>query len=107
MLVAASSPHAGDLLAAVAPVLVGSPFECRSRWPHAVVVLRGEGKRVTSRGDFAGWLAANDLGAKARECTTRKVLPGHVLCWVEVDTSEVAAAEFRVLDVVGALRASA
>lgn len=91
------------LLAMVASVLVGSPFEHRARWPHAVVVLRREERRVTSRADFAGWLVANDLGAAAREATRRKVPPGSVLAWLEVDVPEVAAAGFVVVPLTRAL----
>lgn len=89
----------------VAPVLVGSPFERRSTWASACVVLRREEKRVTSRGDFAHWLAANALPMQARECLSRRVPPGHVLVWLEVDAVDVAAATFVLFDLATAVRA--
>lgn len=94
------------LLSLVAPALVGSPFERRARWGSAVVVIRPEEKRVTSRGDFAHWLASNDLHTAAKECIARKVPPGHVLVWLEVDVPDVAAAGFVVFDLAGAARAA-
>lgn len=99
-----SPAKADDLASLIAPVLVGSPFERRRVWPNAVVVLRRENKLVTSRGDFAGWLAANDLGAQARECIARRVPRGHVLVWIEVDVPEVAVAGFVLFDLASALR---
>lgn len=88
----------------VASVLVGSPFERRSRWAHAVVVARVEERRVTSRADFSHWLAAQDLPGAARECMSRKIRPGCVLTWIDVDTQDVAVAQFVVVDVLGGSR---
>jgi hypothetical protein len=101
----ASHENEQALLEFVGPVLVGSPFERRRRWRDAVVVLRREEKRVTSRGDFAQWLTANDLRNAARECIARRVPSGHVLVWLEVDSAAAAMARFVVLNVVRALRA--
>lgn len=98
---------ASRLLPLVAVALAGSAFEHRSRWPQAVVVLRAEEKRVTSRGDFTHWLIAHDLGAAARECTSRKLPTGHVLVWLEVDVPDVAAAGFLVFDLAAAMKEAA
>jgi hypothetical protein len=87
-----------------APMLARSPFALRARWGSAVVILRGEERRVTSRADFAGWLAANDLRSAAHECLARHVRPGNILAWVEIDTPDVAAARFVMLDLARALR---
>lgn len=90
------------LLGLVASVLVGSPFEHRARWPHAVVLLRREERRVTSRGDLSQFFATNDLPQLARECMARRVPPGCILVWLEADTDEVAAAGFVVFDLASA-----
>ncbi len=78
-------------------MLLGSPFERRAHWPHAVVILRRDEKRITSRADFTGWLTSNDLRAAARECTNRRIPPGAVLVWLEVDAEEVSTAGFVVV----------
>ena len=67
------------LLPQVAEALNGSPFSRPGMWRQAVVILRREEKRVTSRADFAGWLAANDLRDVAREATARRIPPGSIL----------------------------
>jgi sarcosine oxidase gamma subunit len=95
-----------ELAMLVAPLLIASPFARRERWGSAVVVLSPEERRVTSRGDFAGWLAANALHAQARECSARRVPPGHVLVWISADTAEAAIARFVVLDLAAAARAA-
>lgn len=98
-----------DTLAAIVAVaLHGSAFARPARWPSAVVVIRADSRaRVTSRGDHASWLIANDLGPSARECVRRRVPPGSILCWLEIDHSEVAAAGFYVFDLAAAVRAAA
>ncbi len=88
----------------ISSVLVGSPFAPWPRWPRAVVILRPPEKRVTSRGDFAGWLAANDLPGPARECITRRVKPGQILVWLDTDSSVAAVAQFMVFDLAAALQ---
>lgn len=93
-----------DLLLLVGPTLARSPFRRRSTWGRAVVVLRHDERRVTSRGDHAGWLAANDLAAAARECISRRVPPGCVLVWAEVDEEATAFVGFVVFDLATALR---
>lgn len=74
------------------------------RWSNAVVVMRTNETTVTSRGDFAGFLAGADLHDLARECTKRKVPKGSVLCFVDVEASDVAATGFLVVPVVEALK---
>jgi hypothetical protein len=91
------------VLGIVARELVGSAFAKPSRWVHAVVIVRADEQRITSRGDFAHYLAANDLGAAARECRSRRVPLGCVLVWLEVDAPNVAAAGFVVCDVATAM----
>jgi hypothetical protein len=91
------------LLPLVAPVLLGSPFQTRSRWPSAVVALREEERRITSRSCFAQWLATNDLVALSHECIARRVPSGSLLVYVDLDLVDVATTGFLVLDVDEAL----
>lgn len=86
--------------------LVRSAFSRPSAWSRAVAIVRPEGRRVTSRGDFAAWLSANGLHASARECLRREIRRGSLLCWLEVDAPNIAAAGFVVLDLAAALRDS-
>jgi hypothetical protein len=92
------------LLPHVAEALHGSPFERPGRWRQAVVILRREEKRVTSRGDFAGWLASSDLPELARECIARRISPGSILVFIDIDVPSVALASFVVFDLATALR---
>lgn len=92
------------LLPHVAEALHGTPFAVPGRWRQAVVILRREERRVTSRGDHAQWLAANDLRDVAHECTARRIPPGSILVWIDVDVPEVAATGFVVFDLATALR---
>ena len=92
------APVDDRLLGLVASTLVGSPFQRRSRWSSAVVILRVEEKRVTSRADFASWLRANDLRPAARECMARRLHHGNVLVWIDVDAEAVAVAGFLIVD---------
>lgn len=96
-----------SLLAPVAIALRRGGFTRPRSWASAVVVLRhGEAPRAALRGDFAGWLLSNGLAASARECTRRKVLPGHVLVWLEIDVEEVSGARFVLFNFEAALRAA-
>jgi hypothetical protein len=94
------------LAGTVATLINGSAFERLKMWPHAVVVLRADEQRVTSRGDFAGWLASNDLASAAKECTRRRVPHGSILLWILLDAPGAAAAEFHVFNLAGALMAA-
>jgi hypothetical protein len=97
------APEGRDWLAgAIATVLVGSPFQGRKRWREAVIVLRSDGRRVMSRGDFAHWLAANDLRQLAHECIRRRVPAGHV--WLEVDVAHASGVGFMIFDFAAAAR---
>lgn len=94
------------LAAAIAVLLSRSPFKGAAMWPHAVVVLTPDERRVTSRGDFAGWLAANDLCGAAEECARRRVPPGSVLVWLLLDSHGAATAAFHTFDLARAVRAT-
>jgi hypothetical protein len=93
---------AGEL----AKLLVGSPFAPPARWRTSVAVVRMQERRLTSRGDFAGWLRANDLRRSADECVRRQVPSGSILVWLEVDTVDAGSAGFMVFDLASALRTS-
>jgi hypothetical protein len=58
----------------------------------------------TSRGDFAHWLAANDLKPAAQECLKRRIGPGSILVWLEAEVPDVALAGFVVVNIARALR---
>ena len=101
------APASGDVDArvwffgTVAALLARSAFAHPSRWSRAVVILRTDERRVTSRADFASWLGAvADLRSSAREVTNRRIAAGSVLVWVELDTLTVAGAELRVVDLL-------
>jgi beta-phosphoglucomutase-like phosphatase (HAD superfamily) len=89
----------------VAEALLTSPFRGRAAWPLAVVVVRlREAPTVTDRATFAHWLASNDLPELARECRNRKVRPGAVLVFVDVEAAleggrAAGLAAFTVIDV--------
>ncbi len=96
-----------SLLAPVAIALRRGGFTRPRSWASAVVVLRHQdAPKAAFRGDFAGWLLSNGLGSSARECTRRKVGPGKVLVWIEIDVPELAAARFVLFDLAAALRAA-
>lgn len=83
------------LAAEVSRALLASPFAHPRSWPSAVVVLSSDGApRVTSRGDHAHFLLANDLAGLARECLRRLVPPGQILVRLDVDLPDVAAGFF-------------
>lgn len=92
------------LLPFVAEALQGTPFAKPQHWRHAVCVIRKERRSADSRGNFAAWLAANDLKDAAHEALTRRVPPGSILCWLEVDVPDVSTAGFVVFDIATALR---
>ena len=96
--------YAPKLLALVSAVVVGSPFQARCTWPMAVVVLRAEARRVTSRRDFANWLKANDLARLSHECVTRKMKPGFVLVFLDLDAADVPVTGFLAFDLARATR---
>lgn len=59
----------------------------RKRWPHLVVMLRNDAPQaVKLRADLASALRAADLGALAREVQARRVGPGEILVFAEIDT---------------------
>ena len=100
--------NASKLATLVAPALLGSSFRDPKRWPFAVAVVRAEGVTLTSRGDHAHWLAANDLGAMAKECIARRVKPGHMLVWLDVEAPGIESATgFLVFDLATAVRCAA
>lgn len=92
--------HRTWLLAVLARALSASrAFRGWRTWPSAVVVVaEGGAVRVTSRADFAAYLAANALDAQARECRGRRVGLGQVLVWLEADNAIGAGAGFVVVD---------
>jgi hypothetical protein len=51
------------------------------------------------RDTFATRLRANDLEASAVECMRRKVKPGEVLVWCELDVEGLASAGFSIVQV--------
>jgi hypothetical protein len=82
-------------------LLRASAFRRPASWDRALVVFTPEGKRVTSRADFASWLRANALDEPARECTSRRVPPGHVLVWCEADNAVGACARLALVNLRG------
>lgn len=90
----------------VAPVLKGSAFEDRRRWPSAVVVLIHAERRITSRGDFASWLKVNGLPDLARQCLARRVGPGSIMLFLDADTSDGAVTGLCVFDLADAISAA-
>lgn len=89
-----------DVARIVRATLRASPFPPRA-WALVVVVLRlSEGERgVILRDTFAERLRANDLEASAVECMRRKVKPGEVLVWCELDVEGLASAGFSIVQV--------
>lgn len=71
----------------------------RSRWPLLVIVVRAEGQRIQPRADLAAWFRENDLEASAVECMRRKVAPGEILVYAEIDTPELAHSGFYAIPV--------
>lgn len=86
------------LAGVIAKLLVVSPFRPRRFWSNVVVVLREKERRITTRGDFAHWLIANDLRASANECLKRRVADGSILVWIDLDAGETSGAGFFVFD---------
>lgn len=91
--------------AAILASLRKGAFWDPARWSKAVVVMRATSTTVTSRADFAGFLAGADLPKLAKECVTRKVPKGDVLVFLDLDVPEVVATGFIVVPVADGLRA--
>src|SRR5689334_18623654 len=89
--------HDAWLCGELAKALVGTAYARRRTWPLAVVVFRGgERPYAASRGAFAAWLRSHGLETSARECMRRRVRPGEILVWLEVEAADVATAGFTV-----------
>lgn len=71
----------------------------RARWPLLALVVRADEQTIMTRADLAAHFQAADLAATARECMSRKVAPGHVLVWLELDIPEGATSGFHVVKV--------
>lgn len=71
-------------------------FRRRERWHLAIFIVEpGKRPRVTSRGDFAMYLRANDLKDQASEVLHRRVRPREILAWITLE-SEVVLATLRL-----------
>lgn len=95
---------AGKLLPFVAEALQGTAFAKPQNWRQGVAIIRKERRSADSRGNLASWFAAHDLKDLARECLNRRVPPGSILVFVDVDVPEVAATGFLCFDLSTALR---
>ena len=71
----------------------------RSKWPLLALVVRADEQTIMTRADLAAHFKAADLDPTARECMARKVAPGHVLVWLELDIPEGATSGFHVVKV--------
>ena len=71
----------------------------RSKWPLLALVVRADEQTIMTRADLAAHFQAADLEPTARECMARKVAPGHVLVWLELDIPEGATSGFHVVKV--------
>ena len=94
------------LLELVALGLARSPFARPRFWSIAVVIVRREQKRTTTRADFAQWARANDLADVATCCTRTRTRPGEILAWLEIDVPDVSAAGFVVVPLAKLLAGS-
>ena len=71
----------------------------RSKWPLLALVVRADEQTIVTRADLSAHFRAADLEPTARECLARKVAPGHVLVWLELDIPEGATSGFHVVKV--------
>lgn len=71
----------------------------RAKWPLLALVVRADEQIIMTRADLAAHFKAADLEATARECMSRKVAPGHVLVWLELDVEGLGTSGFYVVKV--------
>lgn len=71
----------------------------RAKWPLLVVVVRADEQAIMTRADLAAHFRTADLEPTARECMSRKVAPGHVLVWLELDVEGLGTSGFYVVRV--------
>jgi hypothetical protein len=86
--------------ASIRNLLNRSAFRAPHTWRLALLIVDDvNGVRLTSRAQFASELRANDLEELAHECTTRKVLRGHVLTHVNLEAKGNTAVRFVLVKV--------